>query len=171
MMAILFYWPLELRFLSVSTLSFLIWTTLESSQILLSGHPHPLHTLHLFLSMKGTWGEMAISNFILFPFILPFWRKIYFLPLFSSLGFPDNSVKESAYNAGNPGSIPGLGRFAGEGISYLLQYSWASLVTQLVKNPPAMWESWVWSLGWEDPLEKRTAIHSSILAWRISWTL
>ena len=86
---------------------------------------------------------MAISNFILFPFILPFWRKIYFLPLFSSLGFPDNSVKESAYNAGNPGSIPGLGRFAGEGISYLLQYSWASLVTQLVKNPPAMWESWV----------------------------
>ena len=92
---------------------------------------------------------MAISNFILFPFILPFWRKIYFLPLFSSLGFPDNSVKESAYNAGNPGSIPGLGRFAGEGISYLLQYSWASLVTQLVKNPPAMWETWVGKIPWK----------------------
>ena len=52
-----------------------------------------------------------------------------------------------------------------------LQYSWASLVSQLVKNPPAMWETWVRSLGWEDPLEKGTATHSSILAWRIPWTV
>ena len=51
-----------------------------------------------------------------------------------------------------------------------LQYSWASLVAQLVKNPPAMWETWVRSLGWEDPLEKGKATHSSILAWRIPWT-
>ena len=50
-------------------------------------------------------------------------------------------------------------------------YSWASLVTQLVKNPPAMWETWVSSLGWEDPLEKGKATHSSILAWRIPWTV
>ena len=50
-------------------------------------------------------------------------------------------------------------------------YHWASLVAQLVKNPPAMWETWVWSLGWEDPLEKRKATHSSILAWRIPWTV
>ena len=63
--------------------------------------------------------------------------------------------------------IPGLGRSAGEGIGYPLQYSWASLVAQLVKNPPAMWETWVQSLGWEDPLEKETATHSSILAYRI----
>ena len=58
------------------------------------------------------------------------------------VGFPDSSVgkKKSAYNAGDPGSIPGWGRFAGEGIGYPLQYSWASLVAQLVKNPPAMWE-------------------------------
>ena len=48
--------------------------------------------------------------------------------------------------------------------------SWASLVAQMVKNPPAMWESWVRSLSWEDPLEKGTATHSSILAWRIPWT-
>ena len=47
---------------------------------------------------------------------------------------------------------------------------WASLVAQLVKNLPAMWETWVQSLGWEDPLEKKMAAHSSILAWRISWT-
>ena len=67
------------------------------------------------------------------------------------LGFPDSSVgKESACNAGDPSSIPGLGRSTGEGIGYPLQYSWASLVAQLVKNPPAMWESWVRYLGWED---------------------
>ena len=64
------------------------------------------------------------------------------------MGFPDSSVgKESAYNAGDSGSIPGLGRSAGEGIGYPLQYSWASLVAQLVKNPPAMKETWVRSLG------------------------
>ena len=48
---------------------------------------------------------------------------------------------------------------------------WASLVAQLVKNPPAVWETWVWFLGWEDPLEKGTATHYSILAWRIPWTV
>ena len=86
--------------------------------------------------------------------------------------FPDISVgKESTCNAGDPGSIPGLERSAGEGIGYPLQYSWASLVAQLVKNPPAMQETWVQSLGWEDPLEKGKATHSSILAQRIPWTL
>ena len=83
--------------------------------------------------------------------------------------FPHSSVgKESACNAGEPGSIPGWGRSSGEGVGYTLQYSWASLVAQLVKNLPAMWETWVWSLAWEDPLEKGTATHSSILAWRMS---
>ena len=57
--------------------------------------------------------------------------------------------------------IPGSGRATGEGIGYPLQYSWASLVAQLVKNPPAMWETWVQSLGWEDPLEKGMATHST----------
>ena len=71
------------------------------------------------------------------------------------MSFPDSSIgKESIYNAGDPGSIPGLGRSAGEGIGYPLQYSWASHVAQLVKNLPAMWETSVGSLGWEDPLEK-----------------
>ena len=55
-----------------------------------------------------------------------------------------------------PGSIPGSGRSPGEGIGYPLQYSWDSLLAQLVKNPPAMQETWVQSLGWEDPLEKGT---------------
>ena len=66
--------------------------------------------------------------------------------------------------------IPGLGKSTREGIGYPLQYSWASLVAQLVKNPPAMWENWVQSLGWEDALEKEMATHSHILAWKISWT-
>ena len=76
----------------------------------------------------------------------------------------------TACNAGGLSSVPGLGRCTAEGISYLLQYPWASLVAQLVKNPPAMWETWVQSLGWEDPLEKENATHSSILAWKIPRT-
>ena len=60
--------------------------------------------------------------------------------------------------------IPGSGRSAREEIVYTLQDSWASLVAQLVKNPSAMQETWVQSLGWEDTLEKRKATHSSILA-------
>ena len=66
-----------------------------------------------------------------------------------------------------PCLIPGSGRSAGEGIGYPLQYSWASLVAQLVKNPPVMQETWVRSLGQEDPLEEGMATHSSILGWRI----
>ena len=67
-------------------------------------------------------------------------------------------------------AIPGLGSSPGEAIGYPLQYSWASLVAQMVKNPPAMLETWIPSLGWEDLLEKGKATHSSILAWRIPWT-
>ena len=83
-------------------------------------------------------------------------------------GFPGSSAgKESTCNAGDSGSIPRSGRFTGERIDYPLQYAWASLVTQTVKNLPAMQETWVQSLGQEDPLEEGMATHSSILAWRI----
>ena len=78
--------------------------------------------------------------------------------------------KESACNSGDPGLIPGSGRSSGEGIGYPFQYSWASLVAQMVKNVSVMWETWVQPLGWEDPLEKGIATHSSILAWRIPRT-
>ena len=72
-----------------------------------------------------------------------------------SWSFPHSSVgKESTCNAGDLGLIPGSGRSTGEGIGYPLQDSWASLVTQLMKNPPAVQETWVRSLGWECPLEK-----------------
>ena len=114
------------------------------------------------------------------------------------MGFPCGSAgKESACNAEDLGSISGLGRAPGEGKGYPLQYSGlensmdcvaksrtrlsdftslqmvkrASLVAQLVKNPPAMTETWVQSLGWEDHLEKGKVTHSSILAWRTSWTV
>ena len=88
-------------------------------------------------------------------------------------GFPHSSVgKESTCNAGDPGSIPCVqGRYPGEGRGYPPQYSRASLVAQLVKNPPTVRETWIRSLGWEDPLEKGKATHSSILAWRITWAV
>ena len=83
-------------------------------------------------------------------------------------GFPGNSAgTESTCSAGDRGSVPGSGRYPGEERGYPLQYSWVSLVAQMVKNLPAMWETWVQSLGWEDPLEEGTATGSSILAWRI----
>ena len=82
------------------------------------------------------------------------------------MGFHNSSVgKESVCDVGDPSSIPRSGRSPGEGIGYPLQYSWASLVAQMVKNSLAMWETWVQSLDWEDSLEKGKATHSSILAW------
>ena len=93
------------------------------------------------------------------------------LPTPVFLGFPGGSdCKESAYNMGDLGLIPGLGRFPGGGHGNSVQYLWASLVAQLVKTPPAMMETWVQSLGWEDPLKEGMATHSSILAWRNPWT-
>ena len=86
-------------------------------------------------------------------------------------GFSDSlSGKESTCNTGDPGLIPRSGRSTGEAIGFLLQrigyplqYSWASLVAQVVKNPPAMRETWIQSLDWEDPLEKGMATYSSIV--------
>ena len=87
------------------------------------------------------------------------------------MGFPGSSAgKESTCNAEDPGLISGLGRSPGEGIGYPLYYSWTSLVAQMIKNLCAMQETWVQSLGWEDPLEKEMATHFSILACKIPWT-
>ena len=88
------------------------------------------------------------------------------------MGFPGSSAgKESACHAGDPDSISGSGRSAGEGIGCPLQYFWASPVAQLIKNVPVMRVTWFRSLGWEDPLEKGIAPHSNIPAWRIPWTV
>ena len=85
-------------------------------------------------------------------------------------GFPGRSGgEESACNV-DLGLIPALGRLPGEETGCLLQYSCAFLVSQVVKNPPAMWGTWFQSLGWEDPLEEGMATPSSVLAWRIPWT-
>ena len=81
-------------------------------------------------------------------------------------GFPDSSVgKESACNAGDPRSIPGSGKSAGEGTGYPLQYSWAYLVAQLVKNPPAMQETWFGKIPW-----RREWLHTPVF-WRIRQTV
>ena len=101
-------------------------------------------------STDGPWNYYAV------------WKK----------GFSGGSAgQESACSAGDPGLIPGSGRSPAEGMGYPLQYSWAPLVAQLVKNLPAMPETWVPSLGWEEPLEKGKATHSRILTWRIPWTV
>ena len=94
-----------------------------------------------------------------------FRENIYFCFFDSSVG------KESACSAGDTDSIPGSGRSSGERTGYPLQHSWVSLMAQLVKNQPAIWETWDQFLGWEDPLEKGKSTHSSILVWRILWTV
>ena len=87
-----------------------------------------------------------------------FQKSIYFC--FTTLGFPCGSAgKDSACNAGDPG----LAGSAGEGIGYPLQCSWASLMAQLVKNPPAMRETWVQSLDWEDSLDREQL--STLVFW------
>ena len=102
---------------------------------------------------KTLAGSLLMGNFSLIIFI-------------SLSPPPGSSCKEYACNAGDPGSIPGSGRSAGERIGYPLQYSWASVVAQLVKNLSAMWETWVRSLVWEDPLKEGMATNISILFWR-----
>ena len=119
----------------------------------------PLHNLFSPLGLE--WSFKAKRNHI----TSLWWVGMHANFLHSSAG------KESTCDAGDSGSISGLGRSAWEGIGYPLQYSWASLVAPMVKNLLAMHKTWVWSLSWEDPLEKGKAIHSSILAWRIPWTV
>ena len=85
------------------------------------------------------------------------------------MGFLGSSVgKKNLPAVQETSSIPGSRRSPEEGAGYPLQYSWASLVAQLVKNPPAMQETWVQPLGWEDSLEEGMATHASVVAQRIS---
>ena len=127
--------------------------------------------------LRGTGGHMSVCVYISLFFICIYacmdcWSCPQRQLSCCSHCLPDSSVgEESACNAGDPGSIPGSGRSPGEEVGYPLQDSWVSLVSQLVKNPPAKRETWVRSLGWEDPLEKGKATHTSILAWRIPWVV
>ena len=108
--------------------------------------------------------EITAGNFIGSPLSM----NMTYITTF--MGFPGSSAgKESTCNAGDPGSIPGSGRSPEGGISYPLQYFWASLVAQRVKRLPAVQETQVQFLGQEDPLEKELATHSSTLAWKIPW--
>ena len=87
------------------------------------------------------------------------------------MSFPGSSAgKESACNTGDTGSIAGSGRSPGEGIDYPLQYSWTSLVAQMVKNPPAVWETWVQSLGREDPGRRAWQPTPVFLSGESPWT-
>ena len=96
------------------------------------------------------------------------WVLYFYPPSVSSASLP-LFEKVSVFNAiASKYEKPILYSFCRE--QYPLQYSWTPIVAQMVKNPPAMWETWVRSLSWEDPLEKGMATHSSILAWRIPWS-
>ena len=120
------------------------------------GHTHRLATLLFLEEDRGTDRKMQKGKAIVLTNV---WASMV------------AQLVQSTCNAGDPGSIPGSGRSAGGGIGYPLQYFCASLVAQLVKNLPAMWETWVRSLGWEDLPEKGKATHSRILAWRFPWTV
>ena len=119
-----------------------------------------------FIEIQCIWWNKSIMNFFHVP-----WGKLKEnkLILFKQVvkGFPGSSAgKESTCNAGDPGLIPGLGRPPGEGKGHPLQYSWASLVAQLVK----MLETWVQSLGWEDPLEEGMQPTPIFLPGESPWT-
>ena len=146
----------------------------------------PHHTIDCFSYFFPSFPSRLVTTALFSVFVCLFWSLSLFCFLLFYIpyrdenikqqrdgrGFPDSSVgKESACNAGDPSSIHGLGKSTGEGIGYPLQYSWVFLVAQLVKNPPATWETLVRSLSWEDPPEKGKATHSSILTWRIPWTV
>ena len=141
-----------------------------SSQCWLTPSHTPSHPHRSPFSPIPTLGLPIFFSYPLSLFLVPFLFVCVLLSLCICYLYFSSAGKEFTCNAGDPGSIPGLGRSPGEGIGYPLQCSWASLVAQMVKNPAAMWETWVWSLGWEDLLEEVMATHSSILAWRIPWT-
>ena len=136
---------------------------------------------YLYLLENGKSGTAFQDQTTVHPAHLSFFCHIPIPHTYATvLGFPGSSAgkkKKSACSAGEPSSTPRSGRSPGEGIGYPLQYSWASLVAQMVKNPPVMWKTWVQSLDWEDPLEEGRATHwrrawqpTPILAWRIPWT-
>ena len=114
---------------------------------------------HLSLSLSVPLSTLTHTNTHRVDYLMQssFCFRVYYNHFLG--GFPDSSVgKGSACNAGDPSLFPGSGRSTGEGIGYPLQYSWASLVVQLIKNSPTMWETWVRFLAWEDPLEKGKAL-------------
>ena len=104
--------------------------------------------LSMGFSRKENWSGLPLLLQCAIVFVYYYlifsllWGRMIIILIYSSVG------KESACSAGDPGLIPGSGRSPGEGIGYPLQYSWAFLVAQLVKNPPAMWETWVGKILW-----------------------
>ena len=128
---------------------------------------HFLCCIHFLLS---SWFNIACGLPVCWFVISLYFSFFVFNPI--NWGFPNSSVgKESACNAGDPGSIPGSGRSTGEGTGYPLQYPRVSLVAQLVKNPPVMRADLGSIPGLRRSLEKGKATHSSILTWRIPWTV
>ena len=145
----------------------------RSSKILSSSNNGWIYGLsHLISTIKDRKGDCTMDQR---PWWQPWsWYKsaastgVWYTTSLGLLG--SSAVKESACSAGDPSLIPGSGSSPGEGIGYPLQYSWASFVAQLVKNLPEMHEAWVWSLGWEDPMEEGMSTHSVFLPRESPWT-
>ena len=100
------------------------------------------------------------------PFSPHLYQHLLFVVLMKTI-LTDDLSGSSAGKESTCNLSPGSGSSTEEGIGYPFQYSWASSLAQMVKNPPAMWETWVWYLSCEDPLEGGMDTHSSIVAWKI----
>ena len=117
--------------------------------------------LQCYVSFRYTMKWICYTYTYIHCFLDPF-------PIYVFSG--SSAGKESTYNAEDPGSIPGSGRSPGEGTGYPLQYSWVSLVAQMVKNLPTLWETLVWSLAWEDPLRRAWQPTPVFLPGESPWT-
>ena len=134
-----------------------------------SSYPSNLHKATGYLKLSLILWVLKIFHCCLGILVVSIcFRNFRFMSHWWSLGFPASLAgKESARNAGDPSLIPGSGNSLGERISYPLQYSWASLVAQTVKNLTEKLVTWVRSMSWKDLLQEGIASHSSIIAWRI----
>ena len=153
-------WNINIRTWSLQLTSYKVMEIFSRNEVIVYGkRKFPEKLLEWKISSKSRHSP---------PCPLPPSSPLEYIHTSTLVGFPNSSPgKESACNVGDLGSITGLGRSPREGNGYPLQYSWGSLMAQLVKNLLAMQETWVQSLGWEGPLEEGKATHSSILAYTV----
>ena len=147
-------------FLCLTSWGFILCTWGSMPSKTLGEMPVQIWGLHFGTALLVLWSTHLICLSFPVLWVLCLTHDSAVLYLYSpSLGFPGGSTgKECTCNTEDPSLIPGSERFPEDEIGYPLQFSWVSLVAQRVKNLPVMRETWVWSLGWKDPLEKGIVI-------------